>query len=244
MSVSTKAVNGALVWYENDYTTERWLDALGEDVMKFDLAQPEPLDASAVLLRLVATEVEAGGANTVISIPETAGKILSVITDSNEYDGINVQAKGEAFKLETDKPLYFGAKLLISDATESDLLVGMCELKTDLLKTSAAHGITSTNVEGFFFYKVDGATAIYAKVYKDGAEVGTKTLTPVMDTSAHVYEFYWDGSMLYAYFDGEEVARFSPTFPDGDLTPSFNFRAGAAAQKTIDIYWMRAIECR
>jgi hypothetical protein len=242
--VNSKQVRDALV-YHAEGNESRWLDALGPNVTKFSVpAGMASDDTTGDQTRFVVTVTEAGaGGDSTIVNSATAGEALTLVTDNAEYDGLNVQLKGEAFKCDTAKPFYFGIKCAISDATQSDFLVGLCETLTALLNVAASHAIAAANVEGVFFFKADGGTTLTAKTYLDGAQTATANAASAMDTSAHVYEIYWDGTTVYFYVDAVLVTSVAASLPDGDLTPSINFRAGAAAAKTMTVYWMKTIQC-
>lgn len=241
MSVSSKWVREALVYYQEG-NEARWLDAIGSNVVKWELRPGEPTNATDSLYNFVTTVTEAGAGETVMVPAQVGGKLVKIYTDAAEYDGVNAQLQGESFKLTAGLPLYFGAKIDIDDATQSDLLVGICELNTAMLATAAAHAIGGANVEGLFFVKIDGGTTIMAKAYKDNAQTATANVSTALDTSAHVYEIYWDGATAYFYFDGVLVTSVTSGFPDGDLTVTINVRAGSAANRTAYIHWMKCIQ--
>ncbi len=243
--VTSKQVNSSLVFYD-DTREYRWVDACGPDVVKFieDLGTATD-DTTGDPDRWVQTVTEAGAGDSTVVNAAAAGAALLLTTDAAEYDGINLQAKGEAFKLVAGKPLYFGAKFKVSDATQSDVLVGLAETHGDLVKTGAAHGIAAADVEGVFLWKVDGGTVLTAKTYKDAAETATANYaTALADDTYITFEIYWDGTTVYFYIDGTLVTSVAASLPDGDLTPSINIRAGAAAAKTMTVAWVRCIQVR
>ena len=168
--------------------------------------------------------------------------IFLVTTGSTEFDGDNMQRLGSRFKLEAGKPVYFGAKLTVSDATQSDLLVGLCGVDTTLTAASSSHAI-AVSAGGAFFSKLDGVTSGYFKTYTTGTEANS-AVAFTLDTSAHWYEFYWDGYKLYGYFDGSLIATFGSGVTTDVLTPSICFRTGAAAAKTCTVHEMVAIAVR
>jgi hypothetical protein len=171
-----------------------------------------------------------------------ADAVALITTGANEYDGDNIQFTGSQFKLESGKPAYFGAKLTVSEATESDLLFGLCGVDTTLTNASASHAI-AVGASGVFFSKLDAVTAINFKTYATATETNSASVG-TLDTDAHIYEFYWDGvTGLTAYFDNVLVAGFS-SVPGAVLTPSLCFRAGSSGAKTCTIGWMRAIQAR
>lgn len=240
----TKGQNGAIITYDASYlNTKRWLDAVGETVVKHILHPGEavPVDDTTGVPTVYAVTVTG---TSPVTNSELVGESLLLTTGGAEYNGINLQGKNVAFKCETGKPMYFGIKCIAENATLSDLLFGMCVLKTDLLKVSAAHGILATNVEGIFFFKATAGTVLQFKTYKDGAETNTADYATAHGVIAAVYEFYWDGSKLYGYIDNNLVGVFSANLPDTELTPSINIRAGSAAARTLIVHWMRAFEIR
>lgn len=241
--VNSKVIREALVYYEEG-NESRWIDAVGNNVVKRILAPGMASNDAAPYkpTSLITTVTETGAGSCTIVPSATAGEVLVLTTDDAEYEGLNVQLRGEAFKISTGKPFYFGIKCKISDATQSDLLVGMCQLKTDLLKTAAAHGVTAAAVEGLFFLKADAATTIKAKGYLVGVEVLTANAATVEDTAMHIYEIYYDGATVYWYLDGLLVTSLAASLPTEDLTPSINVRAGENAAKVLRIAWMKAIQ--
>jgi len=170
------------------------------------------------------------------------GAFALITTAATEYAGDNVQYAGSQFKLESGKPCYFGAKLTVSDATQSDLLVGLCGVDTTLTAASAAHAI-AVSAGGVFFSKLDAVTAGYFKTYSTGTEANSAAAF-TLDTSAHIYEFFYDGSELTGYVDGVKIATFKASITSEVLTPSICFRAGEGVAKTCTVHWIRAIQAR
>jgi hypothetical protein len=172
-----------------------------------------------------------------VTVGQVKGYPLLVTTGGTEYNGSNVQLRGETVKLESGVEAYFRFKGLVSEEKTCDLLVGLCELKTDLLKNSIAHGVLATNVEGVFFFKVSGAseTTIYLKTYKDGTETGSVAVGTLTKTAVIDLALWWDGSKIHAYVGDVEKAVVAGTLPDGELTPSIAFKTGAAAAITLSV---------
>jgi len=239
--IKSDTINDALVYNDSAYS-HRLFDAFGNNVRKWLLGGPVHTDDTTA----VPTDLTVTAVNTsTVTQSATAGNTLVLTTDAAEYDGVNVQVKGEQFKFDSAKPLYFGAAIIVPEATELDLLVGLAETKTDLLKTSTAHGVTATNVEGVFFLKTDGATTVEMKVYKDGAQTFTGIASAAVTKDVeHIYELYWDGTNLSFYYDSVLISQIAAGLPDGDVTPSINFRAGSAAARIGSVSWMRCIQLR
>lgn len=231
MTIHSKHLNGNLVFYDG----QRWFDAVGETVKKFleDFVGPNIPSADAPGAWTV-TLVEGGAGETTLAADTgEVGGALVLTTDAAENDGANLQLKGEAFKLQSSKPLYFGARLKISDATQSDFIVGLCITDTDLLG-----GMT----DGIYFRKVDGSATVSNVLELNSSETTGTALT--CDTSYHIYEILWDGTNADFYVDGTLLTRLTQTnLPnDEELTPSIHFLTGEAVAKTMTVDWLRCIQ--
>jgi len=201
---------------------DRWLDAFG-DVDKFIVETYRAADWT----------VTATGSSPVAASLVPDAKIL-ITTQNVEYAGDNMQILGSRFKLESGKPVYFRADLTVSNATQSDLLVGLCGVDTTLTAASTSHALAVTN-GGVFFSKLDEVTAAYFKTYGTSTETNSAAAF-TLDTSKHVYEIYWDGDTLYGKIDGAIVGSFAATIPSVVLTPSICFRAGTTTAITCTIH--------
>lgn len=244
-NVGSTWINGAQVYYQKPYR-QRWLDAIGVDVIKYTQGFSSlPVDDTTTdpdEWTWSPTEVGAGTTEGVIT--GVAGGEFLVTTAANEDDGVNMQIKGASFKCEDGKPLYFGIKIKISDATESDLFIGVGITDTDWLG-----GIT----DGYYFEKLDGGTDVSA-VTEDTGETQTDNVA-VMDTDYHIYEFYYDGVLTTAaaagtvtfWVDGVEVAQHTTAANisiDTVITPTIEYLSGAAGVDTFSIDWLNVIHPR
>jgi hypothetical protein len=232
MGMHSKWVHGNLVFHEG----HRWLDAIGPDVCKFlEDFVGTPFASADTPAAWTVTLVEAGAGESTVALTDGAGGLLLITTDAAENDGVNMQVTKEAFKLASGKPCYFGAKFMISDATESDFIVGLCITDTTLLG-----GLT----DGVYFRKVDGATDVKFVIEKDSAETESAALLTAVKDTYMTLEFFFDGTNIDAYVNGVLQTRLAMTnLPDDEeLTPSIAFLTGAAAAKTMTVDWIRAIQ--
>ena len=241
MKMKTAKVNDAYV-IENETLPKRWLDIFGE-CQKFSLDNGFATDdTTGDPSSFTMTVTEAGAGNTTAVNATSRGDSMLITTAANEYDGINLQLKGEAFKLTSSKPLYFGCKLKVSDATQSDLLIGLAETDTALLAVASAHAADYGTSDVAGFLKLDASTTIATQTVLTGTVTGSANYSTALDTDYTIFELYWNGSTLFYYIDGNEVTSVSGGLPDGDMTPTINFRAGAAAVKTCTIAWWRCFQ--
>lgn len=235
--MNARKINGAYAIVGSHYC--RILEAWGDNVVKFctDFTALPTDDTTGDPTEWTMTVTEAGAGTTTAVLDTTNGGNLLITTAANEYDGINLQLKGEAFQLVVGKPLYFGTRLKVSDATQSDLLVGLAVTDTTLMAVDTAHA--SSCQDAICFLSLDAATTVHAITDKDASETTTTTSLLTLDTSFHWYEFWWDGvATVKLFIDGTENAQTlsGANLIDNEvLTPSINFRAGAAAAKTLTI---------
>ncbi len=170
------------------------------------------------------------------------GAVALITSGTSDFNGDEIQLVGTRFKLEANKPVYFGAKLTINEATQSDLVVGLFGIDTTLTAASGTHAI-AVGASGVGFTKLDAVTAGYFKTITTATEKNSASAL-TMDTDAHIYEIVWDGESLKGYVDGELIACFTEDIPTAVLTPSIAFRTGSDAAKTCTIHWVRAFGVR
>jgi hypothetical protein len=147
-----------------------------------------------------------------------------------------MQALGECFNLAGAgiRALYFGARFKISDATQSDFFIGLCDTDTDILGGAD---------DSIGFRKVDGSTAVSFVTEKGTSETTLAAFTA--DTAYHVVEFYYDaiGLSLEVFVDGVSLGTVALTnLPDEEQRVSIHFLAGEAVAKTMTVDWVNVIQ--
>lgn len=230
----SKWVHGNLVYF--DTYMHRWIDAIGHGVCKVvENFQYTPIANADAVSQWTTTLVEGGAGESTVALTAGAeGGALLITTDAAENDGVNMQVKGEAFKLAANKPLYFGISLSVSEATQSDFLVGLAITTTDALG-----GVS----DGVYFRKVDGSTTCSAVIEKNTTET-TETALTVAASTTYVLEIVWDGTAVDFFVDGVELTRLAQTnIPDDEfLSPVIHYLAGAVGAKTMTVNWVRCIQ--
>jgi hypothetical protein len=225
------ATGDVLVLYD-EASEASWIDAIGRDVRKWELRHgcdyttAKEFTVTAVNASTVAHGVPAG--------------IKALITSAGaENDGINMQLIGTPFQLAANKPLYFGCKVTLSHATRPDFFVGLASTDTALI---AAHAIdVAASAVGWYNLSTGaGALTCYNEIHANSVITASGD---TLDTSAHVYEFMYDGAgNLDFYFDRVYKARHSTYVPTVVLTPSIVLQNGTANALTAAVEWMRCIQ--
>ena len=165
--------------------------------------------------------------------------------DDNQFLQARDVASGqvaEHWKFVLGKRLYFGIRLKVSDATQSDVVAGLQITDTSPLAVS----------DGIFFRKDDDARTIKLVGCKNGVE---STIAGVLGTSGYmtddtftVLEFYYDGvtPAIQAYQDGVGFGSIPLTnvVDDEELAVSFGVQNGSAGAKPLSIDWIRVLQER
>lgn len=177
-------------------------------------------------------DVTAVGVNTLALADGDHG--LALITNAAaDNDGTFFQKKGESFRYEAGKPLLFGARFKVSDATQSDWIAGLVITDTTPLDVT----------DGIFFQKDDGDAQIDFHVEKNNvASDASNIATNVADTFVTL-QFAYDGeSKIWYAVNGALKGSVALTnVPDDeDLTVSFGVQNGEAVAKTMTIDYIFA----
>lgn len=168
------------------------------------------------------------------------GGALVVTCSALDNDARQHQHVANSFTLTAGKKCMFKARFKVSDATQSDFLIGLATLDTTVLTaggSSAGDGVT----DGVFFEKDDGSTAMFFNTQKDvttGQTSAASVHTVVTDTFVTV-AWYYDGKASIEYYvDNVKKGTLdaSSTFlPDASLAVSFAIMNGEAVAKAMTI---------
>ena len=175
------------------------------------------------------TTTEAGsGAATEALASTSAGGLLLVTNDDADNDADFFNLKTEAFKFVAGKKTFFKARFAVSDATQSDFVMGLQITDTTPLAVS----------DGVYFMKDDGDASLDFHVEKDGSDTTASAIATVSDATMLVAGFYYDGKSAIEYYVDDVKLGTSVTtnLPDNEeLAVSFGIQNGAAAAKTMTV---------
>lgn len=237
MDLHSITILGALAFWEGH--RKRIVDAIGGNVLKYiDDFLHIPVDDTTgdpTAWTMTVVEIGLGGDSTAAS-GNTGNGTLLLTTDNAENDGVNLQLKGEAFKLELLKPLYFGARIQgINDVDQTDLFIGLAITDTDILG-----GVT----DRIGFESLDETAALSFVIEKDSTQTTATALATLADATAVIIEFFWDGTALEVFVDGVSVSTPAVTnLPDDEeLRISVQFLTGEAVANTCAVDWIRCIK--
>lgn len=229
MALTKTTLGRSTVWYDATYPSRPYR-LIGPDAnILIEEFVSLPMLAAATPAAYTTTLVNA---STVALYTGWLGGALLITTAGAEDDGAQIQALGEAFLPTASNQIYFGIKMRISSATESDFLVGLA-----ITDATAIAGVT----DGIYFRKVDGTTTCNFVVETGSTETETAACTIAANTDV-ILEFWWNGVALNFYVDGVLTGTPALTnIPTTEyMTPTIAFLTGDNAAITMTVSWMRA----
>jgi len=180
------------------------------------------------------TETQAGATQGLI---DGDGGLLALVNTSADNDLNSIQLAKETFRFAAGKPSWFACRFKVSDATQSDVVIGMCITDTTPLDVT----------DGIYFYKADDAATITLSVEKDNTATTSSALATLADDTFITVGWYYDGgSNIEAYINDAKVATLATTnFPDDeDLTVTLAVQNGSAAARTLTVDYVLASKVR
>ena len=231
--IHSRYIRGNLAFYQNHRM--RLVDALGEDVYKYELTTPT-LNATTVdPSGWTTTVVEAGTGTTEFDANNTAGRVGTITCAADENDGGQYQLLGEGFEFTSDQDIYAGIECQGNDVDQTDILFGLCITDTTLLG-----GMT----DGVYWESLDGSATTSTVTEKDSTETQTDSVSTLTDATDQVWEIYFDGSSVYFFADGTQSSTIhTANIPDDEaLTLSLAVLTGEATANTVNVKWLRAIQ--
>jgi hypothetical protein len=170
------------------------------------------------------TETQAGATQ---ALTNGDGGLL-LLTNSAADDDLNaLQKVGASFAFAAGKKLWFEARFKVSDATQSDFVMGLQGTDTTPLDTS----------DGVFFLKADGSTSVSLVVEASSTATTTSSVATVANDTFVRLGFWYDGDAAVYYFVNGALGGKSVTtnLPTADLRVSFGIQNGEAVAKTMTI---------
>ena len=174
------------------------------------------------------TETDAGATQ---ALTDGDGGLLLITNTAADNDLVSLQKKGESFRFESGKALFFEARFKVSDATQSDVVIGLQITDTTPLDVT----------DGVFFIKADGAATVNFLVEKNNTATTASSIATMANDTYIRLGFYYDGSSTVQYFvngtyTGSSVTTNLPD--DEDMTITIAIQNGEAAAKTMTVHYI------
>jgi hypothetical protein len=171
------------------------------------------------------TETDAGATQ---ALTDGDGGLLLITNTAADNDLVSLQKKGESFRFESGKALFFEARFKVSDATQSDVVIGLQITDTTPLDVT----------DGVFFIKADGAATVNFLVEKNNTATTASSIATMADDTYIRLGFYYDGVSAVQYFvngtyTGSSVTTNLPD--DEDMTVTIAIQNGEAVAKTMTV---------
>ena len=180
------------------------------------------------------TETDSGATQ---ALTNGDGGLLLITNTAADNDLVALQKKGESFTFASGKKLAFEARFKVSDATQSDVVVGL--QVTDTTPLAVANGV--------YFIKNDGVATANFVVTKDSTSTTNSAVATLVDDTFITLGFYYDGGNLYYFVNGTLAGSSVTTnIPASTttLTVSFAIQNGEAAAKTMTVDYINVCKER
>lgn len=212
---------------------------VADNALFADMAQPDPtkfhqffddFDTYAAGDWTV-TETQAGATQ---ALTAGDGGLLLLTNSAADDDLVALQKTPAAFTFTAGKKTFFRCRFKVSDATQSDVVIGLQVVDTTPLDVT----------DGVYFLKADGSTAI-SVVCRKNATTGSTSASSIATLANDTFielGFAYDGEGKVAYsVNGAVVGALdasSAYLPDADCTVSFALQNGEAVAKTMTVDYL------
>lgn len=175
----------------------------------------------------VITTTEAGAGDATEALTDIAGGALLITNDAADNDADFFQTVGELFTFASNKKLFFSTRFKVSDATQSDVVIGLQIRDTSPLAVS----------DGVYFQKDDGDANIDFNVTGSSTTTAATAIGTLVSDTFVILSFYYNGVDAVEYFiDNVRIGSSVTTnLPSTELTVSFGIQNGEAVAKTMTL---------
>jgi len=177
----------------------------------------------------VVTETQAGATQ---ALTDADGGVLLLTNSAADDDLVALQKVGESFTFTAGKKAFFKARFKVSDATQSDVVMGLQITDTTPLAVS----------DGVYFIKPDGAATMNFVVAASSTATTASAIATLVNDTYITVAFYYDGISYVNYYTGTDTL--DPTYkgrsvvtnlPTTELTVSFALQNGEAVAKNMSV---------
>jgi hypothetical protein len=177
------------------------------------------------------------GTTPTAALAAVDGGNLLLTVSAADNDSIQLQKAGAGFLMAAGKKAWFKARFKVSDAIQSDFIVGLNIIDTTLMGAVDGAG----NTDGIFFSKDDGDTQLDVQCQKDATTGQTRkaNIATVANDTFMTVGWYYDGVSTLSYFVNDvmlgSLVASSACLPDAQLTASFGIMNGEAVAKNMTV---------
>jgi hypothetical protein len=173
------------------------------------------------------TAVSVGTGTSAISTPDTHGGMALITSADNENDGIWAQTIGETFLMASGKKTWLKTRLSISDATQSDWIVGLHSTSTTPLAATMR----------FLFKSEDGAATIEFNNDNNTTDSDSSTVATMADATFITLGAYYDGVSTIKLFADDVLTQTMTdiTVPAAEMAVGFGAINGSASVETTNV---------
>ena len=187
------------------------------------------------------TTTEGGTGDASEALTNVAGGALLITNDDADNDSDEFQLAVESFKFASGKKSWFKTRFKVSDATQSDWIIGLCITDTTLIDAVS---------DGVYFKKDDGDASIDFALELNGSATEASGIATQSDDTFVTLGWYFDGDTtngIKYYVDGTHKGTqttMTNLCTDEELAVSFALQNGAAAAKTMTLDYIYAAQER
>ena len=174
------------------------------------------------------TETDAGATQ---ALTAGDGGLLLLTNTAADNDLVALQKNPAAFTFTAGKKTFFSCRFKVSDATQSDVVIGLQVVDATPLDVT----------DGVYFLKADGSTAI-SVICRKNASTGSTSASSIATLANDTFielGFAYDGEgKVYYEVNGNVVGSLdasSSYLPDTTCTVSFAIQNGEAVAKTMTL---------
>jgi hypothetical protein len=185
----------------------------------------------------VVTETQAGATQ---ALTAGDGGLLLLTNSAADDDLVALQKTPAAFTFTAGKKTFFRCRFKVSDATQSDVVIGLQVIDTTPLDVT----------DGVYFLKADGSTA-FSVICRKNASTGSTSASSIATLADDTFielGFYYDGESKVVYeVNGSVKGSLDATstyLPDTTCTVSFALQNGEAVAKTMTVDYIYAAKER
>jgi hypothetical protein len=221
-----------------------WLVAGGDPSYAtiYDLKLDERVASSDAIRGHVVTKATAGK----IGYVDAVGNEMYITPDSvTAHQGLNIQKRGEIFKIATGKNLWMEAEVKIDVVNKMQLFIGLAKTDTTLMPSGS---LDNSNAEYLGFALETGAAgtpSIFSCLAT--AEVSDELAALTDNTWVKLGLKVSGAGVIKAYVDGAEVALtnvVAAALPTTELTPSIVVQSGASTSSNLYIRSFKVFQLR